>query len=355
MSEQKNQNNIGELLKDFQNEKETPNNEANTLSAEPPLETPVTYPEVEKDEPSSDDKTSKKVKKKINITIPELNKKQKKTLITVVASVVACVVILTSILFLVQHQRSAYLKPYKEKYGVFFPSGILEEHCDAYGQNPDIVGILKTQGEDILVSRFSNQNRPYLDANLYYKEIGFNTVIYATKEQLGFLETQYSTAKGYNSSSGIIQYDTLFDNVNWRVVSAFYINTKAEDDNDYIFPYNVTQSMTQSSYKPYFDQIASRSIYNTNYTLTRSDNLLTFSVETDFHKDFRFVLVCAKTNKSTIETKAKEKNKVRYPAVIYSEKKQPNPYDKSKKWYPEVYIGDGEDTFVQSVEDYKYF
>lgn len=72
-----------------------------------------------------------------------------------------------------------------------------------------------------------------------------NFVVYLNDDSL---EKYYSSIDAYNhSASGFVSYSDLKQDYNFKIIGAFYINTKESDDNGYIFPYNVTEQQTPSS------------------------------------------------------------------------------------------------------------
>lgn len=364
MSEKHKPDEIDRILEEFQKSKEARSKQQAPAAPQPAMPEPPQHKEAgaesaahkksaptNQEKPTRAKKAQKKQKGKTALP-PEAKKKRLKTLWIAcgVILLAACAVFLA--IHLQQSSANAYLKPFEEKYDIKFPPGILEEYCDVYGENQKAAGVLTyAQQQPVIVSKIKNTNMPYLDEDCDFLSFGFNTVIYATKAQLGDLETAYQTAEACNRSGCFLQYDTLFEKQQWRVVGALYTNTLPEDDNGYIFPYNVTQPMTADSYSIYFDRLSTRFLYDTQYTFTRNDKLLTLSVESDFHANFRFVLVCvlADTQK---EIQAVENKRPHYPQVIYDENNAENPYALSGHWYPEIILEENKKTSKQNIKDY---
>ena len=86
-------------------------------------------------------------------------------------------------------------------------------------------------------------------------------------------------------------FSDLKTDYNFKVIGAFYTNTKASDDNGYVFPYNVTEQMEPSSALEFYTMLHYRFLYDTGASPIRSDKLITISCPTSYHKDFRFVVV----------------------------------------------------------------
>lgn len=276
----------------------------------------------------------------------------KKVLIALVC-IIAAAAIIFGISFAVKQSKSAYLKPYEEKYpNVTFRVGMLEKYCDILGKNPDTVGYIEI--EDIhLKGAVSSDNKKPLSAQATEKgATRFNYVVYSDSKEL---EKHYSTAESYNESNGFIKYSDLFEEYNFKIVGAFYTNTKAEDDDGYIFPYDVTEKMTSDSVREFSSRLDNRFLYSTNINITGNDILLTVSCPTDYKKDFRFVIVgvlCENSSEKAV-AKAKAADDIRYQQIIYDEQNLKNPYRFSKKWYPEIIITDDaeNETILQKTVD----
>lgn len=353
------QESIDQILKDFQSLKEKKSQEdlvppvqyrKNTIDfAKEPLQA-----ELNKTDENQEKKKRvrpKKERKKLNINY-------KKVLTVIVITLVAAAVIV-GIVFGVRYginqSKSAYLTPYEKKYpNVEFPVGIMEKYCDIYGENPTSVGYI-----DISETHLSspvlfeeNDNFPYAEKNNSNCN-QFNYVVYLNDNSL---EGYYGIAQAYNKSTGFISYSDLYNEYRFKVVGAFYTNTQPEDDNGYIFPYNVTEELTNKSYSDFFDRLMSRFMYDTGVTLTRQDKLLTISCPTDYREGFRFVVVGVLRNDSNSKPTAAEKTDVHYPQVIYDEKNEKNPYNLAYQWYPEIVERTSEGTTQtkkESIKDYK--
>ncbi|MGN1203201.1 MAG: hypothetical protein ACI4RF_07875, partial [Eubacterium sp.] len=236
----------------------------------------------------------------------------KKTLAVIIA-VAAVIAIIFGIKAAVEQSKIAYLKPYESKYpDVEFQVGMLEKYCDMLGENPDTVGYIEIPDIDLKSPVSSDtQSFPYAQSCTEGAS-QFNYVVYLNDNSL---EKIYSTAEAYNNSSGYITYSDLFNDYSFKIVGAFYTNTAAEDDNGYIFPYNVTEKMTTESANEYVSRLESRFIYSTAANITRQDTLLTISCPTDYRKDFRFVVIGVMRENADDKSAATEKSNVHYPQV----------------------------------------
>lgn len=367
MSDNNNNNNstIDEILSEYKNQKEQ-----REIREVEPLEPPKRREELidfsaDNTEESSAKKTKQKKErpKKTPEEKAELkakrNEKTKRILKAVFSKKVmlpifAVIVIVAAgfgIKYYLDYSKTAYLKPYTEKYpDVEFPNGILEKYCNTYGSNPDAVGHIAISdiGIDMLVDK--NISAPVTDG-----AATANYVVYLDDNKL---EEHYKNAAAYNKSSKAVTYTNWLQDYNFQVLGAFYTNTDEKDDDGYIFPYNVTEKMTFESTNQYLDRIKSRLIYNVSgVEPQRSDTFLTLSCPTDYKDGYRFVVICKAVEEIDSTAQAKDKNPkdVRKTAIEYENEKD-NPFRFSNHWYPEIVItnDDGtESTIQKTIDDYK--
>lgn len=255
----------------------------------------------------------------------------KKVLIPFLA-VVLIIALVFGISFAVGYSKTAYLKPYQEKYKtVKFPDGILEQYCDIYGENPSTVGYIKSA--DLSLDRPVTKSET---AGVTKDASQFNYVVYLDGNDL---EKCYNTADAYNSSSKEFYYSDLFGEYTFQVIGAYYTNTKPDDDNGYVFPYNVTEVMTFESKNQFVDRSKSRFLYTVEcLELTRQDTLLTLSCPADGKKDYRFVAVAKAVDKCNTDLKAKPTANPHLTQAEYDTLGKENPYRFSGEWYPEIIV-----------------
>lgn len=296
-----------------------------------------------------------KIKEKSKAILIKIKKAlfNKRNLIILISIAVAVAGVF-GIKYAVEQSKSAYLKPYQQKYpDAEFQVGMLEKYCDVFGQNPDTVGFLEIPDIDFSSAVSSDQNTFPNAQGCTEGAEQFNYVVYLDDKSL---ENAYSSAQAYNNSSGYMLYSDLFNDYSFKVVGAFYTNTKAEDDGGYIFPYNITEKMTVDSAIDFVSKLESRFIYTTGVNVTRQDTLLTISCPTDYRDDFRFVVIGVLRGDTDNKWNATEKNKIHYQQVIYDEMGIDNPYKFASKWYPEIIVTDNEGNekaIQKSIEDYK--
>ena len=237
---------------------------------------------------------------------------------------------------LINFSRTAYLRPYIEKYKIEYPEGILEEMCDAYGKDQSVVGKLEISdlSSEKYISSIITDNNLFLENGAdFTKDQHFRAIRLARKD--ADLESIYSTADLFLKSSQAIKLTTLFDKEEYKVVAAFYTNTRSEDDNGYLFPYNFCGNM---DFEAYEDRIIHRALYDTGYEFSEEDYFLTLSVPSDFMEDFRFVVVCVKADKKGVQKSetATPNEKIHFPQVWYDANGEQNPYIFAGKWYPKA-------------------
>lgn len=239
---------------------------------------------------------------------------------------------------IVNASKTAYLKPYEQKYNVEFPAGILEKYCDYYGEDQSTAGYLEIEGTEIKTPVYEKTAKKYPSAETLAEnaEQG-NFVVYTDDRSL---EALYSDADGYNSAAGEIFYSDLFKEYSFRVVGAFYTNTDPEDDNGYIFPYNIAEKLTADSASSLCDRVGTRLLYNVGITITRQDRLIFISSPADYRDGFRFVLVGVQREDLSVKPTASEKKQadIHMPQIIYDEQELENQYRFAEQWYPEYEI-----------------
>lgn len=345
MAEEKDE--IGEILADFEVKKQ--NREQNVIE---PLEPPVRRQDIidfAKEETAEKPEKAKKEKKKIVVN--------KKKLFISLTAVVLVIALGFGVFGIVNYSKTAYLKSYEKKYpDVSFPAGIMEDYCDIYGENPNSTGYLKIDDVQLETPVFSKDSEKYpMSEDCLEGAQVQNFVVYLNDNSL---ENLYKDVDSYNSNStsGFIGYSDYYQDYTFKVAGAFYINTDEKDDNGYIFPYNVTEKMTEKSSNNYISGINNRMLYSTGVTLTRQDKLLILSCDTDYRENFRFVVVCTLSSNDAQKPVASEKKNPWYPQVICDEMGIDNMYALTSKWYPEIIVKDSqgqESTIQQTIDDYK--
>lgn len=273
-----------------------------------------------------------------------------KTTLIIVIVIVFIVGAVFGIRAISQYSKTAYLRPYEKKYpDADFSEGMLEEYCDTFGENPQSAGYIEIPdlGFEGVVMNKDADGFPKAES-CTNGSIFANHVIYFENSNL---EEFYKNADAFNKSSGYVTYTDYFSKHDFMIVGAFYTNTKPEDDNGYIFPYNVTEKMTPDSTNEFISKLESRFIFDTGVDLTRGDTFITLSCPTNYRDNYRFVVVGVAREHTDTKRTAKDKKDIHYQQAIYDEKGMENPYKYSSQWYPEIIIGDK--TIQKTIDDYK--
>lgn len=240
---------------------------------------------------------------------------------------------------------------------VEFPQGMNLKYAYLYAINPELVGWIKIAGTNLDVQVVqSNDNNKYLKTDFYGKKSRYgcpyldyrndakylsdNNIIYGHHMSDGLMFSnldKYKTIEGYKESP-IIQYDTIYQTYNFKIIAAFISNSLPEDDNDYVFNYTVNDFSSDDSFMKFVEEIKKRSIFNTNVNVLPDDKLLTLSTCSYEFSKARLVVVarlCRENESPTVDTSEATINPApRYPQAWYDAKGMANPYKDDENWNP---------------------
>ncbi len=306
----------------------------------PKKEKPVRT-KTEKAKPSKAAKDKRNVRINTAVPLPMLI-----TLIALVAGIVVFGGFMLS--------RNMRIKSLERQCQTSFPAGIAVEYCEAYAKDRGFAGYLTFGGSDrqLLVSSDKKTAQALLQKGSdMLLDQQFRSVA-VSKEDFD-LEKQYGTAEAYAASDQRITFDTLFGKETYRVIAAYYTNTKPEDDNGYAFPYSVYGTMTVDSLKEYNNRLQSRRLYDTGFRVKEEDKVLTISTESNLMPAFRFVVVTVQVRgKMQHSDYAVVNEKVHYPQVYFDKIHADNIYFLAGKWYPEILTEDGTKQLTAADFDY---
>ena len=370
-------NELEEILKSIQKRnaenEETRPEEAETV-LEPPQPPVPPVPSVQEQEtlvwfePEEETPQSPKEKRRIQFSfqaiknnfktrfVPKLKAGLNKLFTKQIAIIALVVVLVAGAVFggvkAYRYSKVAYLKPYEQQYHIAYPTGILEEFCDAYGKDQSVAGAITISDTDtkMLVSSGSNHGYALLcKGSDVFHDQHFRAI--ALNRESADLESVYATPSSFLHSTQRVSFDTLFEKADYKVIAAYYTNADPEDDGGYLFPYNAYGNMTVKSFQEYRTRLTTRSLYSTGYTLQYGDDCLSLSVDSDFMENFKFVVVCVKTEHFEPSDQAEPNTNIHYPRVWYDKNKEHNSFRFAGKWYPEIYVGENQ-TKQLTIDDF---
>lgn len=193
------------------------------------------------------------------------------------------------------------------------PPGYQEKFRSLYTINPDVKGWITIPGTTIDYPVLQSiDNNDYLRKNLYrgydvngtpfldYRDVispeeqSDNLIIYGHHMKF---DGVFGVLIHYNDLSfyqehPTITFDSVYQDMQWKVLAGFYVNTRPQDDNGYVFDYqNYIDLSDPERFNDYIDQITKRSVITTNVDVQYGDKLLTLSTCADEFKGGRFVVV----------------------------------------------------------------
>lgn len=231
---------------------------------------------------------------------------------------------------------------------------IRKKYAALLNTNPDFVGklyidaieeagFIVVQGNDnqkYLTTGFKGEATRYGTLFVDYRndvsKLNTNTIIYGHNmrdgSQLGSLSL-YSKLDNYKSFP-TIRFNTIYAENEWKVFAAFIINTEADDDNGYVFPYLTTNFPSDEKFMEFIDDVKSRSYFiNDAVDIKPDDKILTLSTCDTVFGDARFVLMArlvrdGESADVNVEN-AKKNEEQRFPQAWYDKKGKKNPFKKA--------------------------
>ncbi len=193
---------------------------------------------------------------------------------------------------------------------------MLSKFKELHSENPDIRGWLKIDGMkiDYPVMTRTGDNDYYLDKNFEGKKDkngllildyrcdllsgAQNFIIYGHNMSSGVM---FGTLKNYKSKAfceehPIIQFDSLYEEVEYKVVAAM-LSEVAYADEDVFRYYDAIDMSTEESFNAFCDNISEKALYTTGETLSFGDSCLILSTCDRYKEDGRFVVIAKKIQK----------------------------------------------------------
>lgn len=196
---------------------------------------------------------------------------------------------------------------------VSLPPGYQEKFLSLYAINPEIKGWISVPGTTVdypvmqtdennfymnrdIYGQYDSSGTPFLDYRniISTDEQSDNLIIYG--HHMNF-DGVFGVLVHYNDLAfyqehPTITFDSVYKDMQWKVISGFYINTNPQHDNGYVFDYqNYIDLSDPERFNEYIEQITKRSVVQTNIDVQYGDKLLTLSTCANEFKDGRFVVV----------------------------------------------------------------
>ncbi len=237
-----------------------------------------------------------------------------------------------------------------------YPEGMLAKYKNLYDINSDVAGWISIPGLEInLPIAKGKDNSYYLHRNIYKKYTDYgvpyfdfrmndlknlhrNNVIYGHNMRhddliFGMLENYRKIE--YFKKNPVIECNTIYGDHTWFICAVFMTNSRAAQDNGYIFPYNFID-IDDGKFMDYISEIKKRSFYDTGVDVNINDKLLTLSTCCYDFSDARLVVVARekRANESAnIDVSSAILNpNPKYPQAWYDANGKSNPYVNDTRW-----------------------
>ena len=253
------------------------------------------------------------------------------------------------------------------KYYFFDKDGVMEKYKDLQAVNKEFVGWLriKDTGVDVPVvqtgdnetylrkdfyGNYSVYGNPFLDCRNNLKSLfekgtdvlapDRNTTIYGHNmlDNMVFAELLGYRDVDFYKAHPIIEFNTIYGESKWKIVSAFLVNSTDDLDNGYSLPYNFV-TCYDDNYAAYIKELQKRSYINTGVDVKGSDVLLTLSTcDKSEIEEGRFVVVARMLRAGESEdinaAAVSENTNIKFPQGYYDKKNLNNPYRDDAQWDP---------------------
>lgn len=239
-----------------------------------------------------------------------------------------------------------------------YPVGMLAKYKKLYALNSDLRGWISIPGLEInLPLAQGSDNDYYLHRNIYkqrtnygvpffdyriedFKNLPLNTVIYG--HNMHYDDLIFGMLENYREISGfkqapVIECNTIYNDYQWFVYGAFITNSKASQDNGYMFSYNFLD-ISSEKFTEYIKEIDKRKFYTTGVDIQPTDKILTLSTCCYDFDGARLVVVARLKrdgeSSSPDVSQAVTNDNPKYPQAWYDANKKQNPYADDSRWSP---------------------
>lgn len=246
-------------------------------------------------------------------------------------------------------------------------NGVQQKYKDLMSINKEFIGWLriKDTGVDVPVvqtqdnetylrkdfyGNYSVYGNPFLDyrnnlKSLFEKKTDVlkadkNTTIYGHNmlDNMVFAELLGYRDTAFYKEHPIIEFNTVYGESKWKIVSAFLVNSTDDLDNGYSLPYNFV-TCYDANFTAYIQELQKRSYVNTGVDIKQSDVLLTLSTcDKSEIEEGRFVVVARMLRPGESEeidsAAVSENTNIKFPQGYYDKKNLDNPYRDDAQWDP---------------------
>ena len=167
-----------------------------------------------------------------------------------------------------------------------------------------------------------------------------NTTIYGHNmlDNMVFAELLGYKELAFYREHPLIEFDTIYGQSKWKIISAFLVNSTADLDEGYTLEYNFVDCY-EKNFAAYLEELQKRSFIHTGVDVNADDVLLTLSTcDKSEIEEGRFVIVARMVRPGESEQvevqKASANEQVKFPQGYYDKKHLDNPYKEDAKWKP---------------------
>lgn len=159
-----------------------------------------------------------------------------------------------------------------------------------------------------------------------------NIIIYGKNEPELFEDLEKYSSISYFQEHPIIELSTPEKTTNYIILGAFIINSKAEDDNGYVFDFKKSNFDFSTVYYNWYTELTQRFLYTCHIPVDNKDSFLTLVTESDEFEDAQFVLIARKIRSDEIISRltAIKNENPRYPQKYYDVKGIISPFNKEE-------------------------
>ena len=229
-------------------------------------------------------------------------------------------------------------------------------------KNSDFVGYIRIDGtavdypvvqgdDDVFYLTHNFEKQPeergaiYMSSECDSSLKDFNTVLYGHNwlDTTMFSEvTKYESIDFYKEHP-VINFDTAYDDMQWKIFAVFITNADENEDDGYIFNY-IYPHLSGDNFSGYISEVNKRTLYKTGVDVNSSDKILTLSTcsrkmdTSDRRADARIVVAARllrNGESAVVDTSKAEINpNPKYPQRYCDTMGIQNVYANDEKWYP---------------------